>query len=56
MSVTVARSDCGQSIGRPHKPDVEAVLFGYKLKAFVLLMTELDKAGILEETGEPPAR
>ena len=50
MSTTISHFDCGTPVSEPHKPDVEAVLFGYELKAFVLLMTELDRAGILEET------
>ncbi len=50
MSTTVSCPGCGTSVGLSHKADIQAVLFGYELKAFVLLRTELDKAGILEDT------
>lgn len=52
MSATNSRSDCGTLVAEPHKPDVDAeiVFARYSLKALTMLLTDLEEAGLLEET------
>jgi hypothetical protein len=52
MSATVVRSDCGKSVGLPHHADsdFEIVFARYNLKALAMLLTDLEEAGLLNET------
>lgn len=52
MSATNVHSDCGTPLATPHRPDAdfEIVFARYNLKALVMLLTDLEKAGLLEQT------
>ncbi len=52
MSATISCSDSGTSVGPPHNPDAafEIVYARYNLKALTMLLTDLEEAGLLEQT------